>query len=194
MSRTRVLIAEDNELVALTLEEQLTSQGYDVVGVARTGTEAVRFCVQLKPDIVLMDMQLPELSGDAAARQIVREHGTPVIILTAYSDSDHVRRAEETGALAYLVKPVNPEELPPTIDVALARFKELQQLRHQVHSLQDTIEARKVIERAKGILMKRHKLKDQEAYHMLEQRARERGYEVREIAQAIIEAEALWSR
>ncbi len=193
MSGIRVLIAEDNELVALTLEEQLASLGYEIAGVARTGTEAVRFCTQLKPDVVLMDMQMPELNGDAAAEQIIHQHQIPVIILTAYSDSDHIRRAQESGALAYLVKPVNPEELPPTIDVALARFQELQRLRKQVDTLQETIESRKLIERAKGILMKRRKLKDQEAYQLLEQRARERGCAIKDIAQAIIEAETLWS-
>ncbi len=160
MSSIRVLIAEDNELVALTLEEQLTNLGYEIVGVARTGAEAVRFCTQLKPDIVLMDMQMPELNGDIATQQIVQQLQIPVIILTAYSDSDHVHRAQESGALAYLVKPVNPEELSPTIDVALARFQELQRLRQQIDTLQDTIESRKLIERAKGILMKRRKLKD----------------------------------
>jgi two-component system, response regulator PdtaR len=132
MSETRVLIAEDNELVSLTLEEQLSNLGYTVVGVARTGTEAVRLCTDLSPDIVIMDMQMPELGGDAAAQQIARQHPTPVIMLTAYSDSEHIRKAESSGALGYLVKPINPEELPPAIDVAIARFREMQRLREQV--------------------------------------------------------------
>jgi AmiR/NasT family two-component response regulator len=193
MASARVLIAEDNELIALTLEEQLINFGYEVAGVARTGNEAMRLCVQLKPDIVLMDMQMPEVSGDVATEYIVHEQQTPVVILTAYSDAEHIRRAEESGALAYLVKPVNPEELPPTIDVALARFREMQQLREKIDTLQDTIESRKVAERAKGILMKRRKLTEREAQELLEQRAHERGCSVKDIAQAIIEAEALWS-
>ncbi len=193
MSATRVLIAEDNELVSLTLEEQLTNLGYTVVGVARTGTEAVRLCMQLSPDIVIMDMQMPELGGDAAAQQIARQHPTPVIMLTAYSDSEHIRKAESSGALGYLVKPINPEELPPAIDVAIARFREIRQLREQVDTLQETLESRKVIERAKGILMQRRQLSEEEAYDLLRQRARERHCKVKDIAQAIVESDALLS-
>jgi two-component system, response regulator PdtaR len=193
MSETRVLIAEDNELVSLTLEEQLTNLGYTVVGVARTGTEAVRLCTDLSPDIVIMDMQMPELGGDAAAQQIAKQHPTPVIMLTAYSDSEHIRKAESSGALGYLVKPINPEELPPAIDVAIARFREMQRLREQVDTLQETLESRKVIERAKGILMQRRQLSEDEAYELMRQRARDRHCKVKDIAQAIVEAESLLS-
>lgn len=193
MAETRVLIAEDNELVSLTLEEQLTNLGYTVVGVARTGNEAVRLCAQLTPDIVIMDMQMPELGGDAAAQQIAKQHPTPVIMLTAYSDSEHIRKAESSGALGYLVKPINPEELPPAIDVAIARFREMQKLRDQVDTLQETLESRKVIERAKGILMQRRQLSEDEAYDLMRQRARERHCKVKDIAQAIVEAESLLS-
>lgn len=193
MAETRVLIAEDNELVSLTLEEQLTNLGYTVVGVARTGNEAVRLCAQLTPDIVIMDMQMPELGGDAAAQQIARQHPTPVIMLTAYSDSEHIRKAESSGALGYLVKPINPEELPPAIDVAIARFREMQKLRDQVDTLQETLESRKVIERAKGILMQRRQLSENDAYELMRQRARDRHCKVKDIAQAIVEAESLLS-
>ena len=194
MPGTRVMIAEDNELIALTLEEQLKNLGYDVVGVAHTGSEAVRMCTRLQPDIVLMDIQMPELSGDVAAKEIARQHPTPVVMLTAYSDSEHIRRAEDSGALAYLVKPVNPEELPPTIDVALARFRDLQDLRERVETLQETLETRKLIERAKGILMKRRGLDATAAEELLNQRAQERNCDVKDIAQAIVEAEELWAQ
>jgi two-component system, response regulator PdtaR len=193
MSTTRVLIAEDNELVALTLEEQLSNLGYTVVGVAHTGAEAVRLCSQLSPDIVIMDMQMPELGGDAAAVQIAKQHPTPVIMLTAYSDPENIRKAESSGALAYLIKPVNPEELPPTIDVAIARFREMQSLREKVDELQETIDARKVIERAKGILMKRRTIGGDEAYELMKQWAAERQRKVKDIAQAIVDAESLLS-
>lgn len=193
MSATRVLIAEDNELVALTLEEQLSNLGYSVVGVAHSGIEAVRLCIKLSPDIVIMDMQMPEMGGDAAAQQIARQHPTPVIMLTAYSDSQHIRRAENSGALAYLIKPVNPEELPPTIDVAIARFREMQRLREQVDELQESIEARKVIERAKGILMQRRSIGGEEAYELMRQWARERQQKIKDIAAAIVDAESLLS-
>lgn len=193
MTATRVLIAEDNELVSLTLEEQLTNLGYTVVGVARTGTEAVRLCGQLTPDIVIMDMQMPEMGGDLAAQQIARQHPTPVVMLTAYSDSEHIRKAEASGALAYLVKPVNPEELPPTLDVAIARFREMQNLREKVDTLQETIESRKVIERAIGILMQRRKISHDEAYDLMRQRAKEQQRKVKDIAQAIVDMESLLS-
>lgn len=193
MANTRILIAEDNELVSLTLEEQLTNFGYTVVGVARSGAEAVRLTKLLNPDLVIMDMQMPELDGDQAAAQISKQHPTPVVMLTAYSDSDHIRRAEASGALAYLVKPVNPEELPPTIDVALARFTELRQLRARVDDLHEEIEARKVIERAVGILMARRKITREQAMELLQQWARDREKKLREIAQAIVDAEALLS-
>lgn len=193
MAGTRVMIAEDNELIALTLEEQLATLGYDVVGIAHTGTEAVRMCTKLQPDIVLMDMQMPEINGDVAAKEIAKQHPTPVVILTAYSDNDHILRAEDSGALAYLVKPINPEELPPTIDVALARFRDIQHLRDRVDTLHDTLETRKLIERAKGILMKRRNIDAAAAETLMRQRAEERGSEIKEIAQAIVDAEALWS-
>ena len=194
MSGTRVMIAEDNELIALTLEEQLANLGYDVVGVAHTGAEAVRMCTKLQPDIVLMDMQMPELSGDVAAKEIAKQRPTPVVMLTAYSDSDHILPAEDSGALAYLVKPINPEELPPTIDVALARFRDIQQLRDRVDTLQETLETRKLIERAKGILMKRRGIDAPAAEQLMRQRAEERGSELKDIAQAIVDAEALWGQ
>lgn len=191
MPETRILIAEDNELVSLTLEEQLANLGYTVIGVARTGAEAVRMCVQLDPDLVIMDMQMPEMDGSAAAKEIARQHPTPVIMLTAYSDVEHIRKAETSGALAYLIKPVNPEELPPTIDVAVARFREIRDLRDQVETLQDTIESRKMIERAKGILMQRRNISGTAAYDLMHQWARERQSKVKDIAQAIVDAEAL---
>ncbi|MDQ5852757.1 MAG: response regulator [Chloroflexota bacterium] len=191
MAEARILIAEDNELVARTLEEQLTTLGYEVAGVARTA-EAVRLCEQLRPDLVLMDMQMPELSGDAA-RQIGERTSTPVVIMTAFSDVESVHQAEEAGALAYLVKPVNPEELPPAIDVALARHRELQQLREHVEDLQETLESRKLIERAKGILMKRLKISDAEAEENLRQRAKDKKVHIKDIAQAIVDSDALLS-
>lgn len=192
MEQLRVLIAEDNELVALTLEEQLATLGYTVVGVARTGKEAVRLCEQLLPDVVLMDMQMPDLGGDAAARQITNRVPRPIIMLTAYSDAEHVRKAEAAGALAYLVKPINPEVLPATIEVALARFNELEQLRNRVDELQDTLDSRKVIERAVGILMRRLGVEHHEADQRLQQRAADKGQPLKEIAQAIVDAEALF--
>ena len=191
MPSTRILIAEDNDLVALTLEEQLKSQGYDVIGIARTGVEATDLATRLNPDVVIMDIRMPEMEGTEAAARINQARPTPILMLTAYTDRETIRRAESAGALGYLVKPVNEAELSPAINIALARFREIQALRHQVNELEESLEARKIIERAKGILMQRLGLSERDAYERLRQRARDKRAKMRDIAQAIIEAEEL---
>lgn len=187
----RILIAEDNDLVSLTLEEQLKGLGYEVVGIARTGAEAVMLATRLKPDLVIMDIRMPEMDGAEATARIRDQTGIPVVMLTAFSDKETIRRAEAAGALAYLVKPVNEQELPPAISIALARHRELQNLRNENLELQEALEARKLIERAKGILMQRLGLSERDAYERLRQRARDKRTKMKDIAQAIIEAEEL---
>jgi response regulator NasT len=187
----RILIAEDNDLVSLTLEEQLKGLGYDVIGIARNGAEAITLANRLKPDLIMMDIRMPEMEGTEAASRIRDQMPVPIIMLTAYADKETVRKAEAAGALAYLVKPVNENELPPAINIALARFKEIQGLRSQVNELEDSLEARKLIERAKGILMQRLGLNERDAYERLRQRARDKRAKMKDIAQAIIEAEEL---
>jgi len=187
----RILIAEDNDLVSLTLEEQLKGLGYEVVGIARTGAEAVMLAARLKPDLVMMDIRMPEMDGTEATARIRDQTGIPVVMLTAFADKETIRRAEAAGALAYLVKPVNEQELPPAIAIALARHRELQNLRNENLELQEALEARKLIERAKGILMQRLGLSERDAYERLRQRARDKRTKMKDIAQAIIEAEEL---
>jgi response regulator NasT len=187
----RILIAEDNDLVSLTLEEQLKGLGYDVVGIARTGAEAVNLANRLKPDLILMDIRMPEMEGTEAAARIRDQMSVPIIMLTAYTDKDTIRKAEAAGAISYLVKPVNENELPPAINIALARFRETEALRQQVDKLEEDLEARKLIERAKGILMQRLGLPERDAYERLRQRARDKRAKMKDIAQAIIEAEEL---
>ncbi len=191
MAAIRILIAEDNDLVSLTLEEQLKGLGYEVAGIARSGTEAIHLANRLHPDLIIMDIRMPEMDGTEAALRIRDQQPIPIIMLTAYVDKDTVRKAEAAGALAYLVKPVNENELPPAINVAMARFKEIQSLRNEVGELQDSLEARKLVERAKGILMQRLGLSERDAYERLRQRARDKRAKMRDIAQAIIEAEEL---
>jgi response regulator NasT len=191
MATTRILIAEDNDLVSLTLEEQLKDLGYEVVGVARSGIEAVQLAQRLSPDLIIMDIRMPEMDGTEAAARIRTTRPTPIIMLTAYADKDTIRRAEAAGALAYLVKPINENELPPAINIALARFKEMQVLQEEVSSLQESLDSRKLVERAKGILMQRLGLSERDAYERLRQRARDKRIKMKEIAQAIIEAEEL---
>ena len=191
MAATRILVAEDNDLVALTLEEQLKGLGYDVIAIARTGTEAVDLAARLNPDLVIMDIRMPEIEGTEAAARINQNQRTPIIMLTAYTDRDTIRRAEAAGALGYLVKPVNETELTPAINIAMARFKDIESLRQQVGELEDSLEARKLIERAKGILMQRLGLSERDAYERLRHRARDKRAKMKDIAQAIIEAEEL---
>lgn len=191
MASIRILIAEDNELASLTLEEQLRSLGYDVVGIARTGTEAVHLFERLRPDLVLMDFRLPEMDGAEATRHIQSQTPTPVIMLTAYADPETIRKVEAAGVLGYLVKPINEQDLSPAINVALARFKEMQALTLRVAELEESLEARKLIERAKGILMQRLHLSERDAYERLRHRAREKRTRMKDIARAIIEAEEL---
>jgi two-component system, response regulator PdtaR len=191
MAATRILIAEDNDLVSLTLEEQLKGLGYDVIGIARTGVEAVDLAARLSPDLILMDIRMPEIDGTEAAMRINQQRSVPIIMLTAYTDKDTVRKAEIAGVLGYLVKPISENDLPPAINIAMARFRELQTLRSEVHDLQESLEARKVIERAKGILMQRLGLSERDAYERLRQRARDKRAKMKDIAQAIIEAEEL---
>ncbi|HMO56393.1 MAG TPA: response regulator [Roseiflexaceae bacterium] len=191
MATTRILIAEDNDLVALTLEEQLKGLGYDVIGIARSGTEAIDLAQRMGPDLIIMDIRMPELEGTEAAARINQQRPTPIVMLTAYTDRDTIRKAEAAGALGYMVKPVNEAELSPAINIALARFRELQALRAQVHELEESLEARKLIERAKGILMQRLGLSERDAYERLRQRARDKRAKMKDIAQAIIEAEEL---
>lgn len=191
MAVTRILIAEDNDLVAFTLEEQLKGLGYDVIGIARTGAEAIDLAARLGPDLIIMDIRMPEMEGTDAAARINQQRPTPILMLTAYTDRETIRKAELAGALGYLVKPVNEAELSPAINIALARFRDLQTLRTQVHELEESLEARKLIERAKGILMQRLGLTERDAYERLRQRARDKRAKMKDIAQAIIEAEEL---
>jgi AmiR/NasT family two-component response regulator len=128
MAATRILIAEDNDLVSLTLEEQLKGLGYDVIGIARTGTEAIDLALRLVPDVILMDIRMPEIDGTEAALRINQQRSMPIIMLTAYTDKETVRRAEAAGVLGYLVKPISENDLPPAINIALARFREIQSL------------------------------------------------------------------
>ncbi len=191
MATTRILIAEDNELVALTLEEQLKGLGYDVIGIAHNGAQAVHLASRLHPDLIIMDYRMPEIDGAEAARRIQQQHPVPIIMLTAYADEQTIHKAETAGVMSYLIKPVTEDELPPAINIALARFREMQALTSRVTELEDTLEARKLVERAKGILMQRLHLNEREAYERLRQRARERRTKMKDIAQAIIEAEEL---
>ena len=193
MAAERILIGADNELIAASLQGQLAALNYEVVGVARSVDEVVRLSQTGKPDLLLLDIQMPELTRSLVSGKIGTNSYLPVVILTDFADDESVREVEGAGVLGYLVKPVNSEELPPAIDIALARFQELRKLREHADELQATIEARKLIERATGVLMKRLHISHDEAEERLHKRSKDQNLSIRDVAQAIIDSDALLS-
>lgn len=187
----RILLAEDDSLVALDLLEELRSLGYEVVGSAATGTEAVSLARELLPDLILLDIKMPELDGLEAAAQITAARPVPIIILSAHSDAPLIERATHLGVLAYLIKPVDVRELETTIRVAMSRFREFQALRQEVADLKEALETRKLVERAKGILMRRRNCTEEEAFRKMQRESQNQNRKIGEIAQAIIAADNL---
>lgn len=182
----RILIADDEPIIRLDLRELLTSLGYDVVGEAADGRTAVELARKLKPDLIILDIKMPEIDGIYAAEILYRERLAPVVLLTAYSERELVDRARRAGVAGYLVKPFRESEIMPVIELAVARFQEKQQLERQVDELQDALEARKLIERAKGILMQVHGLTEAEAFQRMRRLSMDSRKPMREIAQAIL--------
>ncbi len=184
----RVLVAEDEALIRLDLKEMLEEEGYDVVGEAGDGEEAVAMANRLRPDLVILDVKMPKLDGIAAAEQIAGERVAPVVILTAFSQRDLVERAREAGAMAYLVKPFQKKDLVPTIEMATSRFAEIVALEQEVGGLQERLEARKAVERAKGVLMTEHGMTEPEAFRWIQRTAMDRRSTMRAIADAVLAA------
>jgi len=184
----RVLVAEDEALIRLDLKEMLEEEGYDVVGEAGDGEEAVAMANRLRPDLVILDVKMPKLDGIAAAERIAGERVAPVVILTAFSQRDLVERAREAGAMAYLVKPFQKKDLVPTIEMATSRFAEIVALEQEVGGLQERLEARKAVERAKGVLMTEHGMTEPEAFRWIQRTAMDRRTTMRAIADAVLAA------
>lgn len=186
MPQTRLIIADDESLIRLNLRETLISLGYLVIGEAGDGLSAVNLARELKPDLVVMDIKMPRLDGIQAAKMLTEEKIAPVLLLTAYSDRDLVERARDAGVVGYIVKPFRDAELMPAIEVAIARFQEFLQLEKQVGNLQDTLETRKLVERAKGVLMDSQGLKEAEAFRKIQQLSMNTRKPMREVAAAIL--------
>jgi response regulator NasT len=184
----RVLICEDEGLTALRLQTSLKKLGYEVVGEARTGQEAVDLAARLHPDAILMDVRMPLLDGIAATRQIMQAQPTAIVMVTAFSERELVESALEAGASGYLVKPVNDEQIEPALRVALSRFSELAELKGELTGLKEALEARKVVERAKGILMRRFQVDEDEAYKRLQKMSRDRRQNLKVTAEQVITA------
>jgi len=186
VERTRVIIADDESIVRMDLKEMLTTLNYLVVGEVGDGQSAVNLARELKPDVVLMDIKMPDMDGIEAAKILTEEQIAPVVLLTAYSQKDLVDRAKEAGVVGYLVKPFREADLLPAIEVALARFSEFKQVHQEVHDLQDALETRKLVDRAKGILMDAQGLEEQEAFRRIQKMSMNTRKPMKEVAEAII--------
>jgi len=181
-----VIIADDESVMRADLREMLTALGYLVVAEVGDGTSAVNAARELRPDIVIMDIKMPNMDGIEAARILTQEKVAPVLLLTAYSQRDLVDRAKEAGVVGYLIKPFREQEIGPAIDIALARFQEFRELEQQVGDLKETLETRKLVDRAKGILMDTQHLTEAEAFRKIQKMSMNTRKPMREIAEAII--------
>ena len=187
---TRVVIAEDEALIRLDLAEMLREEGFDVVGEASDGEQAVALATELRPDLVICDIKMPKMDGIAAAAQIMGERIAPVVMLTAFSQRDLVERARDAGAMAYLVKPFEKRDLLPAIEMAMSRFAEITALEAEVTGLRERLEARKLIERAKGALMTAHALSEPEAFRWIQRAAMDNRTSMRAVAELVLEGDA----
>lgn len=191
MEKLRVVIADDESIIRLDLKETLGRMGHQVVAEAGDGRAAVDLVRQHRPDLVILDVKMPELDGVDAAKEISKERLAPVLLLTAYSQQELVRRAMEAGVFGYVVKPFTEADLLPAMGVAIARFREFGQICDQAESLSSALETRKLVDRAKGILMDQYGLKEQEAFRRIQQQSMNTRKTMREIAEAIIIASEL---
>jgi response regulator NasT len=183
----RVLIAEDEALIRLDLAEMLRDEGYDVVGEAGDGQEAVDLAESLRPDLVIMDVKMPRRDGIDAAAEIAAKRIAPVVLLTAFSQRDLVERARDAGAMAYLVKPFSISDLMPAIEVAMSRFREIAELEREVADLGERLETRKLVERAKGMLQARHAMTEPEAFAWMQRAAMDRRTSMKRVAEVVLE-------
>lgn len=187
----RVLIAEDNSKTRLFLKSQLELLGYEVIAAVSNGQAAVEMAAELNPNLVIMDVKMPEMDGIDAAREITSKGPIPIILITGLSSDEMATKAIEAGVFAYLVKPVTKKQLEPAIKIAMARYDEFKRLNAEVDDLKDAIETRKLVERAKGILMKRCNISEDEAFKLLQTHSQKENKKMREIADTIISASKL---
>jgi two-component system, response regulator PdtaR len=185
----RVLVADDEDAVRLTLTELCRSLGHEVVAEARDGEQALKLSETMAPDLVLLDIKMPGLTGLEVARAVTERRGVPVLIVTAHADEELMHEAARSGAFSYLLKPVNRERLAAAASTAIARFSDLQSLKGEVGDLKQSLEERKLVERAKGILMRDMNVKEQEAYSWLKRTSSHHNLKIAEIARRVVALE-----
>jgi two-component system, response regulator PdtaR len=186
---TRILVAEDETLIRMDLVEMLTEAGYEVIAQATNGEEAIALANEHKPDLAILDVQMPVLDGISAAEKIIAI--APVLMLTAFSQREFVDRARDAGVMAYVVKPFSISDLVPAIEIAISRHTQMRSLADEVADLHDRLETRKVIDRAKGILMKALNLTEPEAFSWIQRAAMDRRITMKEVAEAVISPSAV---
>ena len=191
MAKLRVLIADDDPIIRLDLKQMLENLEYEVVAEAGDGQRAIASARESKPDVCILDVKMPVMDGIEAVSIITEENIAPTILLTAYSDRELVDRAKDAGVFAYLVKPFKPSDLPPAIEVARSRYEQNLQLNKEVASLEEKLETRKIIDRAKGILMEEQNINESEAYRRIQLQSMNLRKSMKEVAEAIILAKSI---
>ena len=188
MKQLRILVVDDEAILRLDLSEMLAERGHDVVGEADNGADAVRLARELHPDLVLMDVKMPGMSGLEAAKLIGGEQLAPVLLLTAYSQRDVVEQAADSGVMAYLVKPIREEELTPALEVAMTRWESYRSLARELDKAKDDLETRKLLDRAKGVLMDQHGFSERDAFEAMQKLSMDRRLSLKAVAQAVLAA------
>jgi response regulator NasT len=186
-TRRRVVVAEDETLIRLDIVESLTEAGFDVVGEAANGEQAIALADELEPDVVVMDVKMPVMDGITAAERIISNRTCAVVMLTAFSQKELVERARDAGAMAYVVKPFTPADLLPAVEIAISRHQEIISLESEVANLAEQFETRKRVDRAKGLLMTKMGLSEPEAFRWIQKTSMDRRLTMREVADAVIE-------
>ena len=188
MKQLRILVVDDEAILRLDLSEMLAERGHDVVGEADNGADAVRLARELHPDLGLMDVKMPGMSGLEAAKLIGGEQLAPVLLLTAYSQRDVVEQAADSGVMAYLVKPIREEELTPALEVAMTRWESYRSLARELDKAKDDLETRKLLDRAKGVLMDQHGFSERDAFEAMQKLSMDRRLSLKAVAQAVLAA------
>ena len=188
MQSLRIIIADNESIIRMDLKEMLEEAGHIIVAEASNGAKAVELVREHKPDLVIMDIKMPEMDGITAAKIISNEKIAPVLLLTAFSQKDIVEKAKDSGVLAYLVKPVKEANLFPAMEIAVSRFQEFAELEQELENVKNSLETRKILDRAKGILMDAYNLSETEAYRRIQQYSMSKRKSIKEVAEAIVGA------